>query len=65
VLTLPTPTAAASKDIPVVPKERALVDDPLVDDPMVRGLVVALVCSGVLSTLALVLLMSVALSPLP
>jgi hypothetical protein len=32
-------------------------DDQLVDGPIVRRLVVALVCSGVLSTLALVLLM--------
>jgi hypothetical protein len=69
VLTFPA-TTAASKDPSGVPAERArvdnpLVDDPLVDDPMVRGLVVALVCSGVLSTLALVLLMSAALSPLP
>ncbi len=32
------------------------LDDQLVDGPIVRRLVVALVCSGVLSTLALVLL---------
>jgi hypothetical protein len=62
---LSLPTAAASKDTSGVPADRARIDDPLVDDPMVRGLVVALVCSGVLSTLALVLLMSAALSPLP
>lgn len=62
VLTLPTP--APSKDAPVVSEDRALADDSLVDDPMVRGLVVALVCSGVLSTLALVLLMSAVLEPL-
>jgi hypothetical protein len=63
VLSLPT-TAAASKDTSGVPADRARIDDPLVDDPMVRGLVVALVCSGVLSTLALVLLMSAVLEPL-
>ncbi len=32
-------------------------DEPLVDGPVIRRLVVALVCSGVLSTLALVLLL--------
>ncbi len=51
MLALPTTT---QHEDPVAP---APSDDPLVDGPVIRRLVVALVCSGVLSTLALVLLL--------